>query len=84
MPNHWHIVLQPTEDGGMRDFLRWVTLTHTQRYHAHYGSSGQGHVYQGRFECFPAGVSSEAVRSATKRGSTAIRLDPDTFVSAPP
>ena len=29
MPNHWHIVLQPTEDGGMSDFLRWVTLTHT-------------------------------------------------------
>ena len=53
MPNHWHIVLQPTEDGGMSDFLRWVTLTHTQRYHVHYGSSGQGHVYQGRFKSFP-------------------------------
>ena len=53
MPNHWHIVLQPTEDGGMSDFLRWVTLTHTQRYHAHYGTSGQGHVYQGRFKSFP-------------------------------
>ena len=53
MPNHWHLVLKPTEDGGMSDFLRWVTLTHTQRYHAHYGSSGQGHVYQGRFKSFP-------------------------------
>ena len=29
MPNHWHIVLQPTKDGGMSDYLRWVTLTHT-------------------------------------------------------
>jgi len=53
MSNHWHFVLQPTEDGGMSDFLRWVTLTHTQRYHAHYGTSGQGHLYQGRFKSFP-------------------------------
>ena len=54
MPNHWHFILQPTEDGGMSSFLRWVTLTHTQRYHAHYGTSGQGHVYQGRFKSFPS------------------------------
>lgn len=53
MSNHWHLVLQPTQDGGMSDFLRWVTLTHTQRYHAHYGTSGHGHVYQGRFKSFP-------------------------------
>ncbi len=53
MPNHWHFVLQPKRDGGMNDFLRWVTLTHTQRYHAHYGTSGQGHLYQGRFKSFP-------------------------------
>ena len=42
MPNHWHFVLKPTEGGGMSNFLRWVTLTHTQRYHSHYGTSGQG------------------------------------------
>jgi putative transposase len=53
MPNHWHFVLQPREDGGMSNFLRWVTLTHTMRYHAHYQTSGQGHVYQGRFKSFP-------------------------------
>ena len=53
MPNHWHFVLQPTEDGGMSRFLGWVSLTHTMRYHAHYHSSGEGHVYQGRFKSFP-------------------------------
>ena len=53
MPNHWHFVLQPTEDGGMSNFLRWVTLTHTQRCHVHYGSSRQGHVYPRRFKSFP-------------------------------
>ena len=31
MTNHWHFVLQPTEDGGMSNFLRWVSLTHTRR-----------------------------------------------------
>ncbi|MCD0463180.1 transposase [Roseiconus lacunae] len=53
MPNHWHFALQPTADGGMSNFLRWVSLTHTMRYHAHYSSSGEGHVYQGRFKSFP-------------------------------
>ncbi|TWU36503.1 Transposase IS200 like protein [Novipirellula aureliae] len=53
MPNHWHFVLQPTVDGGMSDFLRWVSLTHTMRYHAHYKTAGEGHVYQGRFKSFP-------------------------------
>ena len=53
MSSHWHFVLQPTEDGGMSDFLRWVTLTHTQRYHAHYGTSGEGHLYQGRIKSLP-------------------------------
>ena len=25
MIHHWHFVLQPTEDGGMSNFSRWVT-----------------------------------------------------------
>ena len=53
MPNHWHLVLRPTQDGEMSRFLRWVTATHTMRYHAHYHTSGTGHVYQGRFKSFP-------------------------------
>ncbi len=53
MPNHWHLVLRPDEEGAMGQFLRWVTATHTMRYHAHYHTSGEGHVYQGRFKSFP-------------------------------
>jgi hypothetical protein len=30
MPNNSHFVLQPTEDGGMSNFLRWISLTHTR------------------------------------------------------
>jgi putative transposase len=53
MPNHWHLVLWPRRDGDLSEFLRWLTVTHTQRYHAHYHSSGSGPVYQGRFKSFP-------------------------------
>ena len=53
MSNHWHMVLSPQVDGGMSAFIGWITLTHTQRYHAHHGTTGYGHVYQGRFKSFP-------------------------------
>jgi len=50
MPNHWHFVLQPREDGDLARFFQWLTLTHTQRWHAVRGSAGQGHIYQGRYK----------------------------------
>ncbi|WP_207398978.1 transposase, partial [Bremerella alba] len=53
MPNHWHLILRPEQDGMMGRMLRWVTATHTQRYHAHYQTTGEGHLYQSRFKSFP-------------------------------
>jgi putative transposase len=53
MPNHWHLVLWPRKDGELSRFTGWLTLTHTQRWHAHRHSAGSGHVYQGRFKSFP-------------------------------
>ena len=53
MPNHWHLVPRPNRDGEMGEFLRWITVAHTMRYHAHYHTAGQGHVYQGGFKSFP-------------------------------
>jgi putative transposase len=53
MPNHWHFVLFPEEGEDLPRFMRWITHTHTQRYHAHYKSIGYGHVYQGRYKSFP-------------------------------
>jgi putative transposase len=53
MPNHWHMVLWPKEDGELTQFLRWLTLTHSQRLHAHRHTAGWGHIYQGRFKSFP-------------------------------
>ncbi len=54
MPNHWHLLLWPRADGELSEFLRWLTVTHTQRWHAGRGTAGSGHVYQGRFKSFPA------------------------------
>jgi putative transposase len=53
MSNHWHLVCWPRKDGDLSKFTGWLTLTHTQRWHAHRGTTGQGHVYQGRFKSFP-------------------------------
>ena len=52
MPNHWHLVLWPFEDGDLSDFVSWLTLTHTQRRHGQRGTTGTGHLYQGRFKSF--------------------------------
>src|SRR5690606_4621191 len=53
MPNHWHLVLWPAADGQLSEFMRWLTVTHTQRWHAHHHTAGTGPVYQGRFKSFP-------------------------------
>lgn len=52
LPNHWHLVVWPRGDGDLSRFVGWLSLTHTQRWHAHRHSVGSGHVYQGRFKSF--------------------------------
>jgi putative transposase len=51
MPNHFHLVLWPKEDGDLGEWMQWLLTTHVRRYHRHYHSSG--HVWQGRFRAFP-------------------------------
>jgi putative transposase len=53
MPDHWHMIVWPRQAGELSRFVGWLTLTHTQRWHAHRHSTGSGHVYQGRFKSFP-------------------------------
>ena len=53
LPNHWYLVVWPRKDGELSRFVGWLTLTHTQRWHAFRQSTGSGHVYQGRFKSFP-------------------------------
>ena len=53
MPTHWHLLLWPRQDGELSEVLRWITVTHTQRWHVHHDTAGTGPVYQGRFKSFP-------------------------------
>lgn len=53
MPNHWHLILYPRTDEAMPHFMRWLGLTHTQRWHTAHRSVGYGHLYQGRYKSFP-------------------------------
>ena len=48
-----HLVVWPREDGELSRFAGWLTLTHTQRWHAYRQSAGSGHLFQGRFKSFP-------------------------------
>ena len=74
LPNHWHLVVWPRADGDLAEFLRWLTLTHTQRWHAAHGTTGTGHVYQGRYKLFPVQARrisrAERARGVIDKGSS--------------
>ncbi|WP_404311240.1 transposase [Neorhodopirellula lusitana] len=53
MSNHWHLCVRPWVDGEMSRFAQWLTLTHAQRYNAHYKAVGPGPLYQARCKSFP-------------------------------
>ena len=57
MQNHFHLVLLPRTDVELSTFMGWLTATHSKRWHANRGTTGTGHVYQGRYKAFP--VSSD-------------------------
>jgi putative transposase len=52
MPNHWHLLVSPKDDGDLSKFCGWLTMTHTQRWHAMHKTVGTGHLYQGRYKAF--------------------------------
>jgi putative transposase len=52
MPNHFHLVMTPSTDSQLSDFMRLLTLVHSKRWHAARGTTGTGCVYQGRFRAF--------------------------------
>jgi putative transposase len=51
MPNHFHWVLWPREDGDLSTFMQWLLTSHVRRHHRRHGTDG--HVWQGRFKAFP-------------------------------
>lgn len=52
MPNHWHLVVYPKQDGDLARFMGWLTNTHTRRWHTSKKTIGEGHLYQGRYKSF--------------------------------
>ena len=53
MSNHWHMVAWPRKDNQLSEFMKWLTVTHAQRWHTAHGTTGMGHLYQGRYKSFP-------------------------------
>ena len=53
LPNHWHLVVWPRDDGELSIYAQWLTVTHVRRWHAHHHTQGTGPVYQGRSKSFP-------------------------------
>ncbi|MDE0937997.1 MAG: transposase [Mariniblastus sp.] len=51
LPNYFHLVLWPENDGDLSKWMQWLATAHVRRYHRHYDSSG--YVWQGRFRSFP-------------------------------
>jgi putative transposase len=51
MPNHFHLVLWPREDGDLSRFMQWLLTSHVRRHHRRH--RGSGHVWQGRLKAFP-------------------------------
>jgi len=52
MPNHFHLLIHPREDGELTAFIRWLTHTHVMRYHRFHETVSTGPLYQGRFKSF--------------------------------
>lgn len=53
MPNHFHLVLRPTADEHLSQFMHWLCFKHATRWRAAHEATGEGHVYQGRFKAIP-------------------------------
>ena len=62
MPNHWHLVVGPTDSAALSRFLHWVTATHAIRLSHRRLLVGQGPVYQGRFSSFEIPAVGDLVR----------------------
>ena len=51
MPNHFHFVVWPREEGDIGCWMRWLMTTHVRRHHAHHNT--EGCLWQGRYKSFP-------------------------------
>ena len=50
MPNHWHLVLWPVRGVEVSAYMQVAMNSHIRDLQGRHGTSGTGHVYQGRFK----------------------------------
>ena len=62
MPNHFHLVVWPRQDGDLSAFMFWFTTKHAKRWHLVHGTAGTGAVYQNRFKAFPISADDHFLR----------------------
>jgi putative transposase len=53
MPNHWHLVLWPIAGHEISAYMQIVMNAHIRDLHRRHGTSGTGHIYQGRYKNSP-------------------------------
>jgi putative transposase len=63
MPNHWHLIVWPVNDGDLSRFMHYLTGTHAQRWNVQRQLSGFGAVYQGRFKAVAIQSDSHYLRA---------------------
>ena len=51
MPNHFYILLRANKAADMSEWMRWLMTSQVRRYHKRNQTSG--HLWQGRYKCFP-------------------------------
>lgn len=52
MPNHWHLVVHVRDSAQLARAMHWVTTKHVRAWHQHRDTTGEGHLYQGRYKAF--------------------------------
>lgn len=75
MPNHWHLLVRPRENGDLSKWMQWLTVTHTHRWHGHHRTAGTGPLYQGRFKCFPVQTDEHYLTAARYVERNALRAN---------
>jgi REP-associated tyrosine transposase len=53
MRNHFHLILEPTEDNALSTYMQWVTGCYSCYFRARTKTVGHGHVFQRRFWSSP-------------------------------
>lgn len=50
MPNHFHLVAWPRQDGDLGRAMQWLMTSQVRRHHKRHGT--EGHLWQGRYKSF--------------------------------